>query len=137
MVLNFGKLDEPAGTIVPAICYAPLHIFQLGAKLIHWDYVYGAGSGVAVGEEVGLREAIPTKPAFRMNVGEFKVKVSGFRYAAIVLYFKRTGIASARVSEKEVYVLVPICATVGYIFNYVAGAHYLFEQSFTLLSDEG
>ena len=68
MVLNFGKLDNPAGTIVPAICYAPLHIFQLGAELIHWDYVYGAGSGVAVGEKVGLREAIPTKPAFRMDV---------------------------------------------------------------------
>ena len=69
MVLNFGKLDKPAGTIIPAIRYAPLHIFQLGAELIHWDYVYGAGSGVAVGEEVGLREAIPTKPAFRMDVG--------------------------------------------------------------------
>lgn len=127
MILNFGKLDNPAGTIIPAIRYAPLHIFQLSAELIHWDYVYGAGRVVAVGEEVCLREAIPTKATFRMDVGEFKVEVSGFRYAAIILYFKRTGIASARVSEKEVYVLVPICATVGYIFNYVVGAHYLFE----------
>lgn len=127
MFLNFGKLDNPAGTIIPAIRYAPLHIFQLGAELIHWDYVDGMGVVVAVGEEVSLREAIPTKPAFRMDVGEFKVEVSSFRYAAIILYFKRTGIASARVSEKEVYVLVPICATVGYIFNYVVSAHYLFE----------
>lgn len=127
MVLNFGKLDKPAGTVIAAIRYAPGHIFQLGAKLIHWDYVYGAGRVVAIGEKIGLREAIPTKPAFRMDVGEFKIEVAGFRYAAVILYFKRTSIAGARVSEKEVYVLVPIGATVGYILNYVVGAHYLFE----------
>lgn len=99
MVLNFGKLDKPAGTIVPTIRYAPGHIFQLGAELIHWDYVYGAGRVIAVGKKIGLCEAIPTKPAFRMDVGEFKVEVAGFRYAAVILYFKRTGIAGARVGE--------------------------------------